>query len=328
MKKNDCPKRSASRDKRFDTKKTDPAVSLLASIDDHEPETDPSEEERFCISMQELSDDSLGAYLKEICRYPLLTAKDELAYFKALKKGEERFHSILVISNLRLVVSIAKKYRNRGLALQDLIQEGTIGLIRAVEKFQPERGYRFSTYATWWIRQSITRGLADKSRTVRLPVHVTEEMNRLRKVIKHLGEKEGKQPSLEQIAAAAGTPLTKIKEALAAEKKLLSLDTLLTDDSDFCLADVISDTNAKQPDETASLKVVADKVNKAIALLPAQEQQILRMRFGIPDGVTMTLTQVGELFGISRERVRQIEAKAMKRLRKSEELSALTKDLD
>jgi len=274
------------------------------------------------------ADDSLGAYLREITRHPLLKAKDEFIYFRALRNGEEAYRPILVVSNLRLVVSIAKKYGNRGLALQDLIQEGTLGLIKAVEKFQPERGYRFSTYATWWIRQYITRALADKSRIVRLPVHVVEEMNRLRKIIRQLGEKEGRQPSLEEIATTAGTSLTRAKEALTAEKRLLSLDSLLTDDPDFCLADVISDTKVTPPDELASFKVVAQKVNRAIDALSSQEQRILKMRYGIPDGVSMTLTQIAEVLGLSRERVRQIQMNALKKLKKSEELSALSKELD
>lgn len=273
-------------------------------------------------------EDSVGIYLKELGKYPLLTAKQEISTFRAFKKGDSKSKGILVVSNLRLVVSIAKKFTNKGLALQDLIQEGTIGLIRAVEKFDPERGYRFSTYATWWIRQAIMRALADKSRAVRLPVHMSEEMYRLRKIIRKIGEQKEQRPSFQEIAEAAGTTVPRIEAALSAEKKLVSLDAFLTDDSDSSLSDVISDRKTRTPEESAAIIVVAEKVHRALEHLTAKEQLILKLRYGLFGSIPMTLTEAGDAVGLCRERVRQIEAGAIKKLRKRGDLQQLCKELD
>lgn len=273
-------------------------------------------------------DDSLADYLKEIGRHRLLSAKDEISYFKALKQGDKNAKTVLIVSNLRLVVSIAKHFCNRGMVLQDLIQEGTFGLIRAVEKYEVERGYRFSTYATWWIRQAIMRALADKSRAVRIPVHVTEELSRIRKAIRSIGEKQGRRPNLEEIANQAGTSPPRVKEILSAEKKLISLDACLSEDSDSTLSEVIGDTKMLPPDDAADTTVLKDKIKVALLQLSELERQVLNLRYGIPDGQSMTLAQVGESVGLCRERIRQIEERAIKKLRKSEQLSALCKNLE
>lgn len=318
------------KDGRASNSKFDALMSAIDEIIEGAAVDEPGElKEDFSVeTSHRYVDDSLGDYLKEIGRHPLLSAKDEISYFKAFRKGEKNAKTILIVSNLRLVVSLAKRFCNRGLSFQDLIQEGTIGLIRAVEKYEVERGFRFSTYATWWIRQAIMRALADKSRAVRIPVHVTEELVRIRKVIRSIGEKHGRLPSVQEIADQAGTSPPRVKEVLAAEKKLISLDACLCEDSDYTLSEVISDSKITAPDEAADSKVLADKIKIALLQLSELERQVLNMRYGIPDGHSMTLAQVGEAVGLCRERIRQIETRALKKLRKSEQLSALCRSLD
>jgi RNA polymerase primary sigma factor len=281
-----------------------------------------------CSSQGVSEVDSVGDYLKQIGRYPLLCAKDEIRYFRAYSSGDESVKAILIISNLKLVVSIAKGFRNRGLSFQDLIQEGTIGLIRAVEKFEVERGYRFSTYATWWIRQAVMRALSDKSRAVRIPVHVSEQMNRIRKTVRRLAECTGKSPSLEEIARETGMGSTRLKEILSAEKKSISLEAFFPEDSDFNLLQILPDEKTIAPEERAGVNLLKERVRTAVMKLPDLEKRILLMRYGIPDGNVLTLEQVSQSVGLGRERVRQIEAKAIKKLKKSQALLDLLKDLD
>lgn len=272
--------------------------------------------------------DSLGDYLKIIGKYPLLNAQQELDLFHSYRDGDDQAKSILIVSNLRMVVNISKRYRNKGLGFLDLIQEGTIGLIRAVEKFEVERGYRFSTYATWWIKQAIMRALSDKSRTVRIPVHVSDELNRVKKIIKRLADQKGTRPSLDEIAEEAGTKTARLKEILFAEKKSVSLECSFADDCDLNLLHILSDQKSKAPEDTAGTNLVAEKVRAAIMCLPEFERRILLLRFGIPDGHPKTLGEVSAVTGLCKETVRRIESKVLKKLKRSAVLSALSKDLD
>lgn len=273
-------------------------------------------------------DDSTWTYLREIGRYPLLTPAREIELFRELKNGDESAGRKIVQANLRLVVSVAKRYRNRGLAFQDLIQEGTLGMMRAVDKFDPERGYKFSTYATWWIKQSITRALADKSRMVRLPVHIVEELGRVRKTVRLLALRTQKRPELEEIARAAGMSRARLESILKAEKNLLSLDASLSESSESTLMDFIEDRSTAAPDDVAGAQLLKDRVSKALETLRPQERLVISMRFGLDTGMPATLEQIGNVMGVTRERVRQIEKGALKKLKVNKSLALLTLALD
>ncbi|MGD9685196.1 MAG: RNA polymerase sigma factor RpoD/SigA [Candidatus Obscuribacterales bacterium] len=273
-------------------------------------------------------DDSTWTYLREIGRYPLLSPVREIELFRELKNGNESAGRMIVQANLRLVVSVAKRYRNRGLAFQDLIQEGTLGMMRAVDKFDPELGYKFSTYATWWIKQSITRALADKSRMVRLPVHIVEELGRVRKTVRLLVLRSQKRPELDEIATAAGMSRTKLESILKAEKNLLSLDASLSEGSESTLMDFIEDRSSAAPDDIAGAQLIKDRVNQALETLRPQERLVISMRFGLDTGMPATLEQIGNIMGVTRERVRQIEKGALKKLKFNKSLALLTLALD
>jgi RNA polymerase primary sigma factor len=275
-----------------------------------------------------VSEDSISVFLKEIGRYKLLTGTEEIELARACQQGNVAAKKKLIQTNLRLVVSIAKRFRNRGLAFQDLIQEGSLGLIRAVEKFDPEKGYRLSTYATWWIRQAIMRALADKSRSIRIPVHMSEVMGRVRKVVRSLTEAEGQRPSLAAIAEAAGLTPDKLEQVMTAEKTLVSLDAIVNEDNDTRLSDLIKDDRAAKPDEAASERLLAKQMKRTLDKLMPNERSVVMMRFGLGHTVPMTLDQIGLRLGLSRERVRQIEVKAIKKLRNSGDLAAWNATLD
>ncbi len=274
--------------------------------------------------LTDIAADSIQMYLREIGKVPLLKAEEEMMYAKRKEKGELEAKKKLIESNLRLVVSIAKKFTGRSLTLLDLIQEGNIGLFRAVEKFDYRKGYKFSTYATWWIRQAITRALADQSRTIRIPVHMVETINRFNQVERRLVQELGRDPLPEEIAAEMGEEIDKIRQIIKISQETVSLEASVgDDDEDSTLGDFIEDEKNISPDRVAALKLLGDHVRKVIGDLTPREQKILEMRFGLMDGVAHTLEEVGQEFGVTRERIRQIEAKALERIKKHEDMRKL-----
>ena len=260
--------------------------------------------------------DSLKSYLKEISRYRLLKAEEEAELARLLRKGDDMAKRKLVQANLRLVVSIARRYNAPGLTFQDLIQEGSIGLMRAVEKFDPEKGFRFSTYATWWIRQAITRAIADKGSAIRVPVHMHGQLNKVGKVIKTLAIQLGRRPTLVEIAAESGLSPAKVSEILSSKKQLASLDFKREAD-DFDLGDSLRAIPEREPENVTTGNLMALDVRAIIANLPAHEREVISYRFGLVGDKPLTLEECGKLMGMSHERVRQIELKAMKKLRNS-----------
>ncbi|PLX25633.1 RNA polymerase sigma factor RpoD [Candidatus Parcubacteria bacterium] len=274
--------------------------------------------------LTDIAADSIQMYLREIGKVPLLTAEEEMMYAKRKEKGDLEAKKKLIESNLRLVVSIAKKFTGRSLTLLDLIQEGNIGLFRAVEKFDYRKGYKFSTYATWWIRQAITRALADQSRTIRIPVHMVETINRFNQVERRLVQELGRDPLPEEIAAEMGEDIDKVRQIVKISQETVSLEASVGDDEeDSTLGDFIEDEKNIGPDRVAALKLLGDHVRKVIGDLTPREQKILEMRFGLADGVAHTLEEVGQEFGVTRERIRQIEAKALERIKKHEDMRKL-----
>jgi len=273
-------------------------------------------------------EDPIGIYLKEIGRHKLLTGTQEIEFARAAKLGDEAAKKKLAQHNLRLVVSIAKKYANHGLGLQDLIQEGNLGLLKAVEKFDPERGYKFSTYATWWIRQGITRAIADKSRTIRVPVHVNEAITRVRKVVRQLAEDLGRRPSINEIVEASGLPKNKVLQAFQADKNMISLDVFLHEDSDTTLGEMIEDDSAARPEEQVEQVLLTQQVNTMLQSLSSWERDVVRLRFGLTDGASRTLEQCAQALGISRERVRQLELRALKKLARNTHVEELRAHLN
>ncbi len=277
------------------------------------------------VDLSKLSSDSIQMYLKEIGRVPLLTTKEEVELAKRKEKGEYQAERKLIEANLRLVVSIAKKFAGaKGLSLLDLIQEGNIGLFRAVEKFEYRKGYKFSTYATWWIRQAITRALADQSRTIRIPVHMVETINKFQQVERRLIQDLGREPLPEEISSEMGEDLDKIKYIMKISQDTISLETSVgDDDEDSVLEDFIEDVKNVAPDRSAALKLLKDYVKNIVANLSPREQKILEMRFGLIDGVAHTLEEVGQEFDVTRERIRQIEAKALEKIKKDDAIKKL-----
>ncbi|MBU0722349.1 sigma-70 family RNA polymerase sigma factor [Patescibacteria group bacterium] len=275
-----------------------------------------SEKKKFDIS--ELSADSIQMYLREIGKVALLSGEEEIELSKRKEKGDKEAEKKIIEANLRLVVSIAKKYSgSKGLNLLDLIQEGNIGLFRAVEKFEYRKGYKFSTYATWWIRQAITRALADQSRTIRIPVHMVETINKFQQVQRQLIQDLGREPLPEEIAAEMGEDIDKVRHVIKISQDTISLETSIgDDDEDSTLEDFVEDVKNVTPDRSAALQLLKDYVKKVIAELTPREQKILEMRFGLVDGVAHTLEEVGREFNVTRERIRQIEAKALERIQK------------
>jgi len=259
--------------------------------------------------------DPVRMYLKEIGRIPLLKFEDEISYAKHYEKGERWAKQKLIESNLRLVVSIAKKYIGRGLSLLDLIQEGNQGLIRAVEKYDWRKGYKFSTYATWWIRQAITRAIADQARTIRIPVHMVETINRFLKISRKLMQELGREPNPEEIAAAMEVDVSKVREIMKVSQEPTSLATPVGDDEDSLLGDFIQDTTQPTPYDAASRELLKEHLDEVLHTLSDREKRVLILRFGLEDGRPRTLEEVGVEFGVTRERIRQIEAKALRKLR-------------
>jgi RNA polymerase primary sigma factor len=296
---------------------------ILGSGEKREEITGKSSSLTFDLS--KLSADSIQMYLKEIGKVPLLTSAEEVELAKRKEKGDKEAEHKIIEANLRLVVSIAKKFAGaKGLSLLDLIQEGNIGLFRAVEKFEHRKGFKFSTYATWWIRQAITRALADQSRTIRIPVHMVETINKFQQVQRFLVQELGREPMAEEVAAEMGEEIEKVRYIIKISQDTISLQAAIGDDEeDSTLEDFIEDVKSVAPDRAAALQLLKDYVKEIVAQLSPREQKILEMRFGLIDGVAHTLEEVGQEFEVTRERIRQIESKALEKIRKFKGLEKL-----
>ena len=273
-------------------------------------------------------DDPVKTYLKEIGRVPLLTAGQEMALAKAARAGDADARRALSEANLRLVVSVAKRYAGRGLPFLDLIQEGNLGLMKAAEKFEPERGFKFSTYATWWIRQSITRAIADQGRTIRIPVHLVESINRVKKTVGDLLHKNGREPTVEEIAAALDMEPDKVRELLQLSQEPISLETPVGEEEDAHLEDFIQDEDAGVPVDEAGRQLLRRELLHVLKSLTPREERVITLRFGLEDGRARTLEELGKEFNVTRERVRQIEAKALRKLRHPSRAKLLRDYLD
>ena len=259
--------------------------------------------------------DPVRMYLKEIGRINLLTSDEEFEYAKLANQGDEHAKTMLAESNLRLVVSIAKRYVGRGMLFLDLIQEGNIGLMKAVEKFDPSKGYKFSTYATWWIRQAITRAIANQARTIRIPVHMVETINKLARVQRQLTQELNREPTDEEIAKKLGVSLDKVREVYKISQDPVSLETPIGEEDDSHLGDFIKDERTMSPEEYATVGMLKEELSGVLLTLTEREEKVLRLRFGLDDGQCRTLEEVGQIFNVTRERIRQIEAKALRKLR-------------
>ena len=260
-------------------------------------------------------EDPVRMYLKEIGKVPLLSAEEEIELAKRMELGDQEAKKRLAEANLRLVVSIAKRYVGRGMLFLDLIQEGNLGLIKAVEKFDYRKGYKFSTYATWWIRQAITRAIADQARTIRIPVHMVETINKLIRVSRQLLQELGREPSPEEIAEEMGMPADRVREILKISQEPVSMETPIGEEEDSHLGDFIEDDNVPAPADAAAFTLLREQLDEVLNTLTEREQKVLRLRFGIDDGQPKTLEDVGKRFNVTRERIRQIEAKALRKLR-------------
>ena len=300
----------------------DDAVTILDDIDMPEIEElneieEVTEEEMADVKVDDSysTDDPVRMFLKEIGKVPLLTAEEEVELAIRMSQGDEEAKRRMTEANLRLVVSIAKRYVGRGMLFLDLIQEGSLGLIKAVEKFDYTKGYKFSTYATWWIRQAITRAIADQARTIRIPVHMVETINKVIRVSRQLLQELGHDPSAEEIAAEMGMPVEKVREILKIAQEPVSLETPIGEEEDSHLGDFIPDEDASEPSEAASFSLLKEQLMEVLDTLTPREKKVLELRFGIVDGRTRTLEEVGKEFNVTRERIRQIEAKALRKLR-------------
>jgi RNA polymerase primary sigma factor len=267
------------------------------------------------VELKEIANDSIRLYLCEIGKVQLLTAREEVDLARRIKKGDQTAKKELAEANLRLVVSIAKKYIGRGLSFLDLIQEGNIGLFRAVEKFDPDRGFKFSTYATWWIRQAITRAIADQARTIRIPVHMVETINKLTHAQRRLVQELGREPLVEELAAEMDMDEKKVRHILKISQDIVSLEAPVGTEEDSKLGDFIEDDEAQSPLESTNRQLVKENIHEMLQYLSPRERKIIEMRFGLKDGVGHTLEEVGKEFGVTRERIRQIEAKVLQKMK-------------
>ena len=294
-----------------------PTLDEIDAIENGELEAAPTEEElaRYADLGEGRLDDPVRMYLKEIGKIKLLTPEEELETAKRMAAGAEEARKRMSEANLRLVVSIAKRYVGRGMQLLDLIQEGNLGLMKAVEKFDYTKGYKFSTYATWWIRQSITRAIADQARTIRIPVHMVETINRVLRTSHSMVQTLGREPTTEEVAKELHMDVPKVEEIMKIAQEPVSLETPVGEEEDSHLGDFIQDDDASQPSEEASYTLLREQLEDVLATLTPREQQVLRMRFGLQDGKPHTLEEVGKEFDVTRERIRQIESKALRKLR-------------
>ena len=287
------------------------------TTDGREPFRAETEEVELDLTIPEgiALDDPVRMYLKEIGRVPLLSATDEIDLARKVEEGDESAKRRLAEANLRLVVSIAKRYVGRGMLFLDLIQEGNLGLIKAVEKFDYRKGYKFSTYATWWIRQAITRAIADQARTIRIPVHMVETINKLIRVSRQLLQSLGREPTAEEIAEEMEMSPDRVREIMKIAQEPVSLETPIGEEEDSHLGDFIEDQDAPAPAEAASFRLLKEQLEEVLNTLTPREEKVLRLRFGLDDGRARTLEEVGQIFNVTRERIRQIEAKALRKLR-------------
>ena len=292
-------------------------IDVVGDIEQEIKKIEISEEDLEDLSVPEgiNVDDHVRMYLKEIGKVPLLSPNEEFEYARLMADGDEDAKKKLTEANLRLVVSIAKRYVGRGMLFLDLIQEGNLGLIKAVEKFDYTKGYKFSTYATWWIRQAITRAIADQARTIRIPVHMVETINKLIRVSRQLLQELGREPSPEEIAKEMGMSLEKVREIMKIAQEPVSLETPIGEEEDSHLGDFIPDDDAPAPSEAASFMLLKEQLMDVLNTLTPREEKVLRLRFGLEDGRARTLEEVGGVFDVTRERIRQIEAKALRKLR-------------
>ncbi len=297
-------------------------VELLNETDDEVPSMQQVEKNEEEFDLNDLSvppgikiNDPVRMYLKEIGRVPLLSAEEEVELAKRIEQGDEEAKKRLAEANLRLVVSIAKRYVGRGMLFLDLIQEGNMGLIKAVEKFDYDKGFKFSTYATWWIRQAITRAIADQARTIRIPVHMVETINKLIRVQRQLLQDYGREPTPEEVGKEMDLTPDKVREILKIAQEPVSLETPIGEEDDSHLGDFIEDQEALAPSDAAAYELLKEQLEDVLDTLTDREENVLRLRFGLDDGRTRTLEEVGKVFGVTRERIRQIEAKALRKLR-------------
>ena len=314
------------------TSQQDPGQQFVAKQDEEERIRSMRVPAATGLTEEELKsgalDDPVRMYLREIGRVNLLTAREEVDLAKKMEAGSMAARERLIKANLRLVVSVAKKYIGRGMSLLDLIQEGNIGLIRAVEKFDYRRGYKFSTYATWWIRQAITRSIADQARTIRIPVHMVETINKLVRISRRLLQEKGREPTSEEIAEEMGVIPEKVREIIKVSQQPISLETPIGEEEDSHLGDFIEDPSALAPADAASHQMLKEAVGAVLDTLSDREQKVLKLRFGLDDGRTRTLEEVGREFDVTRERIRQIEAKALRKLRHPRRAQSLRDYLD
>ena len=327
------PRKKKDSEAKAETKKEDLYLDNVDSLEE-EPEFDSEDEEELIDdesltragSFDEIADDSVRLYLSEIGKVPLLSAEKEFELAKKVKAGDKKAFDQMAESNMRLVVSIAKKYSGRGLDLLDLIQEGNTGLLRAVDKFDPDRGFKFSTYATWWIRQAITRAIADQARTIRIPVHMVETINKLMRTQRRMTQELNREPTIEELGKELEMEPEKVEYVMKIKQDITSLDAGVGkdgDEEDSVLGDFIEDEDIVTPEESASTQLLKEQVQDILSSLSDREQKIIKLRFGLENGKNHTLEEVGQEFAVTRERIRQIEAKALAKLRKHKDAKKL-----
>ena len=305
----------------------DDAADFADDLEDKD-ETDTDVDIDLSVPEGVALDDPVRMYLKEIGRVPLLTAEEEVDLARRMEAGDESARHRLEEANLRLVVSIAKRYVGRGMMFLDLIQEGNLGLLKAVEKFDYSKGYKFSTYATWWIRQAITRAIADQARTIRIPVHMVETINKYIRVSRQLLQELGRDPTPEEVARRMGLSVARVREIMKISQEPVSLETPIGEEEDTHLSDFIEDEAAPDPADAASMLLLKEQISEVLTTLAPREAEVLRLRFGLVDGRSRTLEEVGQNFGVTRERIRQIEAKALRKLRHPVRLRKLQGNFD
>ena len=305
----------------------DDAADFADDLEDKD-ETDTDVDIDLSVPEGVALDDPVRMYLKEIGRVPLLTAEEEVDLARRMEAGDEEARHRLEEANLRLVVSIAKRYVGRGMMFLDLIQEGNLGLLKAVEKFDYSKGYKFSTYATWWIRQAITRAIADQARTIRIPVHMVETINKYIRVSRQLLQELGRDPTPEEVARRMGLSVARVREIMKISQEPVSLETPIGEEEDTHLSDFIEDEAAPDPADAASMLLLKEQISEVLTTLAPREAEVLRLRFGLVDGRSRTLEEVGQNFGVTRERIRQIEAKALRKLRHPVRLRKLQGNFD